>query len=94
MNAVKLKVAGVQVQSRNLDVAGNLHRAELLVATAARRGAQLVLCPELLAAGYVYHQSIWDAAEPRGGPTEALAGPHGTAAPALYRGVVPGGQRR
>lgn len=71
MNAVKLKVAGVQVQSRNLDIEGNLRRAEPLVAAAVHRGAQLVLCPELLAAGYIYHQSIWDAAEPCGGPTEA-----------------------
>jgi len=71
MNAVRtLRVAAVQVESRNLDVEGNLRRAELLVGVAAERGAELVLCPELLAAGYVYDRSIWDAAEPRGGPTE------------------------
>lgn len=71
MNSIrKLKVAGVQVESRNGDAAGNLQRAERLVAHAAERGAELVLCPEFLATGYVYHRSIWDQAEPRDGPTE------------------------
>jgi N-carbamoylputrescine amidase len=71
MNPIrKLTVAAVQVESRNLDVAGNLARAEVQVAAAAQRGAELVVCPELLAAGYIYHPSIWNAAEPRGGPTE------------------------
>src|SRR5688500_13824183 len=45
-----LKIAGIQVESRNFDVDGNLQRAEELVAVAATRGAELVLCPELLAA--------------------------------------------
>jgi N-carbamoylputrescine amidase len=71
MNATRtLRLAGVQVESRNLDVQGNLRRAEALVAVAAQRGAELVLCPEFLAPGYVYDPSIWDVAEPRGGPTE------------------------
>jgi len=71
MNANRtLRVAAVQVESRNLDALGNLRRAELLVGVAAERGAELVLCPELLAAGYVYDRSIWSVAEPRGGATE------------------------
>ena len=71
MNAMRtLSVAGIQVESRNLDVRGNLSRAELLVEAAAERGAALVLCPEFLAPGYTYDVSIWDVAEPRGGPTE------------------------
>ena len=65
-----LKIAGVQVESRNFDVQGNLSRAEVLVARAAQRGAELVLCPEFLAPGYIYHRSLWDLAEPCGGPTE------------------------
>ena len=65
-----LRVAGVQVESRDFDVEGNLRRAESLVATAGERGAELVLCPELLAAGYVYDPSLWNAAEPQDGPTE------------------------
>jgi hypothetical protein len=44
---------GVQIESRDFDVEGNLRRAELLVAAAGQRGAELVLCPELMAAGYV-----------------------------------------
>lgn len=71
MNAVRtLRVAGVQVESRNLDSHGNLWRAEALVAVAAQRGAELVLCPEFMAPGYIYDRSIWDTAESRGGPTE------------------------
>src|SRR5436190_23048059 len=65
-----LTLAAIQPQSRNFDIDGNLRRAEALVETAAQRGAQLVLCPELLAAGYIYDQHIWNSAEPRGGPTE------------------------
>jgi N-carbamoylputrescine amidase len=65
-----LRVAGIQVESRNFDVVGNLRRAEAQVAVAAGRGAELILCPEFLAPGYLYHRSIWDVAEPRGGPTE------------------------
>src|SRR5688572_1178229 len=65
-----LRVAGVQVESRNSDVGANLQRAEALVAVAAERGAELVLCPELMATGYLYHPSIWDVAESQGGPTE------------------------
>jgi len=71
MNTIRtLRVAGIQVESRNLDVQGNLQRAEAQAAVAAERGAELVLCPELLAAGYVYHPSLWKAAEPCGGATE------------------------
>jgi N-carbamoylputrescine amidase len=71
MSAMRtLRVAGVQVESRTLDVWGNLQRAEALVAVAAQRGAELVLCPEFLAPGYVYDASLWGVAEPRGGPTE------------------------
>ena len=71
MNSIRmLRVAAVQVESRNFDVEGNLRRAEALVAIAAQRGAELVVCPELLAAGYIYDAPIWDVAEPRGGATE------------------------
>ena len=65
-----LRVAAVQVQSHDGASAANLARAEPLVAQAAAAGAQLVLCPEFLAAGYLYDESIWKAGEPRGGPTE------------------------
>jgi N-carbamoylputrescine amidase len=71
MDAIRtLRVGGIQVESRNFDVQGNLRRAEALVAVAAERGAELVLCPEFLAPGYIYDPAIWSVAEPRGGPTE------------------------
>jgi hypothetical protein len=40
-----LRVAGVQVESRNGEVEANLARAAAWVAQAAERGAQRVLCP-------------------------------------------------
>jgi predicted amidohydrolase len=65
-----LRLAAVQVESRDGEAEANLARAGLLVAEAAARGARLVLCPELLAAGYLYDESIWEAGEPRDGATE------------------------
>lgn len=69
-----LKVAAVQATSTTGRAAENLRRAEALVAEAARRGAELVLCPEFLAAGYVFHERIWEGAEPEGGATETWLG--------------------
>jgi N-carbamoylputrescine amidase len=71
----RLRVGGIQVESRNFDVEGNLGRAEVLVKEAVGRGAELVLCPELMAGGYIWDASIWEVAERRGGVTERwLAG--------------------
>ena len=66
----KVRVAAVQVRSRNSDPWGNLDHAAPYVAEAARESARLVLCPEFLATGYVYSNEIWDAAEPTDGSTE------------------------
>jgi len=66
-----LRIAAVQVESHDGAIAANLARAEPFVAEAAAAGAQLVLCPEFLAAGYVYDNAIWKSGERRGGPTEA-----------------------
>lgn len=55
--------------SRNGDVDGNLARAEPHVEEAARRGARLVLLPELLPTGYLLSTEIWRAAEPADGST-------------------------
>jgi N-carbamoylputrescine amidase len=83
-----LRIAGVQVESRNSEVEANLARAGAWVAQAAERGARLVLCPEFLAAGYIYDASIWQSAEPRDGPTErwlrAQAAAHGVYVGATY----------
>jgi N-carbamoylputrescine amidase len=67
----KLRVAAIQVESHDGELAGNLSRAEPLVAGAAAAGSQLVLCPEFLAAGYIYDEAIWRSGERRGGPTES-----------------------
>lgn len=64
-----IRVAALQLESKNGDVEGNLARASVHVAEAARRGAQLVLAPELLAAGYLLTEALWDGAEPTRGPT-------------------------
>lgn len=70
MPARSLRVAAVQVASHDGAPLANLARAGTWVAEAARRGAELVVCPEFLATGYRYDESIWTSAEPRGGPTE------------------------
>jgi len=64
-----LRVAAVQVESRNGDIAGNLARAEDPVRRAAAAGARLVLLPEFLPTGYIFEDSIWEAAEPPEGET-------------------------
>jgi N-carbamoylputrescine amidase len=83
-----LHIAGVQIESRNGEVEANLARAGAWVAQAAERGAHLVLCPEFLAAGYIYDASIWESAEPQDGPTErwlrARAAAHGVYVGATY----------
>ena len=53
-----LRIAAVQVESHDGEIAANLARAEPFVAEAAAGGAQLVLCPEFLAAGYVYELNL------------------------------------
>jgi N-carbamoylputrescine amidase len=67
----KLRVAAIQCTSLDGEVRRNLDNAERLVDEAVARGAELVLCPEFLAAGYVYDESMWRFAEPAGGATEA-----------------------
>jgi N-carbamoylputrescine amidase len=83
-----LRIAGVQVESRNGEVEANLDRAGTWVAQAAAQGARLVLCPEFLAAGYIYDASMWRSAEPQDGPTEAWlrvrAAAHGLYVGATY----------
>ena len=65
-----LRVAVVQARSVNGAVGRNLDNCTHMVSEAAGRGAALVLCPEFLAAGYTYDESLWLAGEPRGGLTE------------------------
>lgn len=66
----RVRVAAIQVTSVNGEVERNLGNAGRYVAEAASRGAELAVCPEFLAAGYVFDEVIWESAEPAGGPTE------------------------
>lgn len=68
-DAKKVMVAAVQMVSENDDIQGNLGRATSFVDEAAKRGAKLILLPEFMPTGYIYTKDIWDAAEPREGPT-------------------------
>ncbi len=64
-----LRVAAVQMESKNGLVEANLEHATELVQQAAQMGARLILLPELMPAGYIFATSIWDGAEPTQGPT-------------------------
>ncbi len=65
-----LVVAAIQATSENGQAKQNLAGAEGLVQDAAKQGARLILCPEFLATGYIFDDSIWDAGEPASGLTE------------------------
>lgn len=69
-----LRVGAVQVSSVNGASERNLQNCAVHVAEAVGRGAELVLCPEFLATGYQYDESMWERAEPRGGLTETWLG--------------------
>lgn len=60
----RVRVAAVQCTSLIGAGERNLENASGFVRDAAERGAGLILCPEFLAAGYIYEETIWDAGEP------------------------------
>jgi N-carbamoylputrescine amidase len=64
-----IRVAAVQMESKNGMIAENLARATVFVEKAVRQGAQLILLPELMPTGYLLTEEIWDGAEPSHGPT-------------------------
>ena len=64
-----IRVAAIQMESRDGQIEANLKHATLLVNDAAARGAKLILLPEFMPTGYTYTRAIWDAAEPKDGPT-------------------------
>jgi N-carbamoylputrescine amidase len=70
MNDRTLRVAAIQMESANGDVAGNLARAGRWSEAAARRGAELILLPELFSTGFELNDRSWQSAEPQGGPSE------------------------
>jgi N-carbamoylputrescine amidase len=64
-----IRIAAIQVESQLGQIEVNLAHATPLAERAADEGAQLVLLPELFSSGYFLDRELWDAAEPRVGPT-------------------------
>ncbi len=65
----KIRIAAVQMESRDCFVDYNLQRATIFAEQAAKENAQIVLYPELMPTGYLMSKKIWDSAEPKEGPT-------------------------
>jgi len=65
-----LRVAVVQMESKNGNIVSNLNHATEFINQAAAKGAELILLPELMSTGYIFSTAIWDAAECKNGPTE------------------------
>ena len=65
-----LRVAVVQMESKNGNIISNLNHATEFINQAAAKGAELILLPELMSTGYIFSTKIWDVAEPKNGPTE------------------------
>lgn len=59
----KIRVAAVQINCEPGKVEQNLAHAELMVESAVKQGAELVLLPELMPSGYMATEEIWDSAE-------------------------------
>lgn len=64
-----MRVAAVQMESKDGLIEANLQRAMSLIEQAARDGAQLILLPEFMPTGYRLTKDIWDIAEPKEGLT-------------------------
>ena len=64
-----LKVASIQMVSRNNDFEGNVSRAKALIEEAVKREAKLILLPEVALIGYVFHDTLWAMGEPLKGRT-------------------------
>lgn len=71
MDTRHLKIGVVQIDSQVGNVSANLEHAGELVNVAARKGAQIVLTPELMPCGYTLTEAIWSYAEPFNGRTVA-----------------------
>ena len=69
VEARTVRVAAVQMASKDGLIEANLERATALVERAAGDGAQLVLLPEFMPTGYLFTTAVWDGAEPREGST-------------------------
>ena len=65
----RLCIAVIQIESQNGQINKNLKKAAELINEAVKKGAEFILLPEFLAAGYSFSNDIWDAAEPKNGRT-------------------------
>ena len=68
-NVRKLRVAAVQMESKNGLIKVNLEHALPFVDEAAKKGAKLIVLPEFMPTGYIFTKAIWDAGEPKEGLT-------------------------
>ena len=64
-----LRIAAVQMTSTDHDIEGNLRRATAFAESAAAKGAQFVVFPELMSTGSYISYDSWDSAEPSDGKT-------------------------
>ena len=64
-----IRVAAVQLVSKNGCISENLRHATPLIEQAAQEGAQIVLLPEFMPTGYFLGEDIWEAGEPADGST-------------------------
>jgi N-carbamoylputrescine amidase len=71
METRHLNIGVVQIDSEVGNVYANLEHAGELVNETVRRGAQIVLTPELMPCGYTLTEAIWEYAEPFDGQTVA-----------------------
>ena len=64
-----IRVAAIQIESKNGCLEANLQHAIHLINLAAQKEAKLILLPEFMPTGYIWNASVWDSAEPKEGPT-------------------------
>lgn len=64
-----VRVAAVQMESKNGLIDTNLETATRLVDQAAQKGARIIILLEFMPTGYIFTTAIWDGAEPKEGPT-------------------------
>lgn len=64
-----IRVAAVQMESKNGLIDDNLKHATPLIDRAAQEGAKLIVLPEFMPTGYIFTTDIWEGAEPREGST-------------------------
>ncbi|NHJ49150.1 MAG: carbon-nitrogen hydrolase family protein [Asgard group archaeon] len=68
-NPVNLTVAAIQPNIELGDKESNFDHILSLIELAIKKGAQLIVLPELFSSGYIISKEIWDFAENTNGPT-------------------------